>query len=371
LGLVNVSPVVAYTTYTAPTGKIELTDGEKWAHIDDTDEWCSVRVYDTEDKDKCGGEVLTGNYYDKAHFFGGTKGYCYPEWHASNTKWYATSTGQTCLTAHLVDKSDEPDPEADDANTTITLGSDPSNGHFCAGFTVKVEFSVNGAFSLSGITVEEGETASPWQHTFWTSWVTVGQGTPGSAQVTDNDYLHIQLDFKTTPSDASPRDNIKAKVDWRPKAYWEWEISDSDWIDEEGDYVGFSVGLSEVVAATFNWSWELEDAQEGLIAGDWAYCSEDGIGGDRDPDSGSPLWEDESGDYSEASLPHAGRGSLTGTEMRKTSGAGYVSKQKGHCSDSTYTINLGLKAIGTDADDYAKGRTKWGSCYFYINEVTY
>ena len=122
-----------------PTGKIRIGGtGELWAHCDDTSEYVTIEVYDCNDRDKCDGEYLEGNYYVKARFDGGSTGYCSPYEHASTTKWFADANGTTDgVTAALIDDPNGPSLEngVDDTNEPeISLKDADRPG----GFKVKV-----------------------------------------------------------------------------------------------------------------------------------------------------------------------------------------------------------------------------------------
>jgi hypothetical protein len=133
--------------------------------------------------------------------------------------------------------------------------------------------------------------------------------------------------------------------------------------------MGFSVGPSYYVAGTFNYSWALADYHEGLVAGDWAYFS-DGVGAIRNPSGLGPLVFDESGNYAESALPHTGRLVQTMAQMEKST-SGLLARAKGQTSDSAYTINAEVKAVGTDAKDFAMARLFWDDCRFDVLQVTY
>jgi len=51
----------------------------------------------------------------------------------------------------------------------LTLGQDPINGDFCAGFTVKADININGAFAATG-SCDEGETWSVTKNGDWVGW---------------------------------------------------------------------------------------------------------------------------------------------------------------------------------------------------------
>jgi hypothetical protein len=336
--------------------KLELEDGECWAHVDDASESCALRVYGSSDREGDDGRPMRNDYVE-AHFEGGTKGYCDPAVHASVTRWYATTPGTSCVTAVPVAVGQ--DAEAGDPDRTITLGQDPLNRHFCGGFTTQVDLSANGAFSGRATAVEGGDGVLLSGSSGWSDWCSAGSGTPGAAQACER--LHAQLDFRAAPSHARPRKDIQCKAAWIPCGRWEWEVSDSDLRDEPGGSVSVSVGwpLPGVGPAPFKYVRSLEDEQEGLVAGGWSYTGDGGIGSQHLPTS--PLFEDRSGLYAERKLPHSGSLELGDAVMRRETGEGSLARPKGDSHDSGYVVDIEAKAVGTHADDYAKGRVMLGA----------
>lgn|GEM_PF-3069814 len=346
------------------TGKIHLEDGEKWAHMNDESEWCSIELYDTSDKDcELPSWTVVEDFYWEADFDGGEKGYCEPATDASHTHWFATGTGTSVVTATLKDYPTIPSPNANDPDVVITLGQNPVNGDFCAGFKVKLELNVNGDFALQNIVCEEGQTWSGWQHGFWSNWVSVvGTSNTITADSTQKG-ITITATFKTIPSDAEPRKNIKAKLRYKPAASWEYQFCDDD-IDDGDGY--FGVSLAFILGISY--TWDLRDYDEGAYAGVWTYEA-DGVGSSRQP--GTPDFADCTSNYAESSLPYSGSNSRTGSQMEESTGAGYASRPKNGQCVSTYAISVGVSAVGNDEDNWSKGRIKFDDSWFYIDEVKY
>ncbi|MCP4643022.1 MAG: hypothetical protein GY851_21430 [bacterium] len=352
------------------TGKIHLTDGERWAHVNDTTEWCSVQVYDTIDIDCMNGEELPGSYYSFAVFNGGDRGNCDPAWHVSTTNWYATQPGQSVVTATLVDHPQEPDEDANESfHPEIILGQDPANGDFCAGFTVKIEGNISGAWVQTDWTVTEGSTDSKTMGA--ASWVgpaaAQGNGT-NTNTVTDScqQSAEISWTFKTVPSHAEPRKNIKAKLNYVPTAEFLYNIEDTDRNDGT---TTFGVTLSYVVGIEYVWN--LPDSREGSWAGVWQYTG-DGVGGNRA--TSAPDFTDTSSLYEESSIPVPGgkTEAITGNAMAKGTGAGYVSRAKGETVNSSYIVSNGVAAVDPDlTQSWATGNVRFSGATFSVQEVTY
>ncbi len=299
----------AYSPGAAITGKIQKKTGThsgNWAHIDDTAEWIEVEVYDCVDKDNCDGVEIDWNYYLISKFLPGQKGYFSPEWHASESRWYATGTGVSSVQAELTDQENLPHSDADDKpNTTITLGQDPVLPEtFCAGFKVGVRADWSGYQSgNSGIVWEDGDDyvwpATPQELDKNILAQSKGDTSPGEDEV--HDYWYACFQCKTSPAEAVPIGNVQADLTLNLDFDWISDLHDSDVWDEAGDSLSLSFGFSVFgVGGGFTYTWSIVDHQESCTSGDWSYTTNDGLGSNR---SGSGLFKYQSGDYWELDLP--------------------------------------------------------------------
>ena len=279
----------------APTGTISCTNGQKWDHINDAGDSIPLALNNAEDKDdkcvNCQWETQTDNYIetdDTLWDCSGGEGYCFPTT-GSTTEWYATSTAQpTWVRAKLVDSSTDPDPDADDDDEWTEKYTD------LHGFKVGVRANFNGAWEDNG-TAWEGDSYS-YSGTTAVHHIANSKGASAPGEDEESDYFYVCFEYKTDPSDAEPAGDVHADLEIGFHAYWSGYHKDCDILDEEGDSVGIFFGLAGYgVGGGLSYSWTLEDGQESICAGDWAYTTDTGLGGNHVP-SGEPMFCFQSGD---------------------------------------------------------------------------
>jgi hypothetical protein len=280
----------------APTATIQSTNGEKWDHINDTADSIPLGLSNPEDKDDkcvdCQWETQPDNYIeedDTEWEWSSGEGYCSPTT-GSTTNWYATSTAQpTWVKAKLIDSSSNPDPDADDDDEWTDTYTD------LHGFKVGVRAKFNGVWEGNSGTIWEGgsysySTATSGEINAYSR----GVSSPGEDE--DSTYFYVSFEYKTQPSDAEPAGDVKADLEFGLDADWAGYVSDCDLVDQGASVsIGFDPGAFGI-GGSFGYTWDLDDGEEGIGSGDWAYMTNEGLGAQRTP-SGDPLFVYESGDY--------------------------------------------------------------------------
>lgn len=282
-----------------PTAEISSPSGSRWDHINDKRDFVTLEVSHLVDADTFLGPSPYGgtrtNYIVASSTYwtwNTDRGYCSPS-QGTSTKWYATDIGTGAwVKAWLVDQpanlnpcTQQLDSRADDPDTAVTYTN-------LQGFKVGVRATAPGAWSMGGSTVWEGESQN------WSSGASVQHDKAwhnGDSAKIDADLLYAQFEYKTDPPEATPAGDVSATVGFGLGLVWDASVNDNDLWDEGGDSVSVSGGIAYFGGVGMSYSWTLEDAQECIAAGDWAYKTDTGLGINRNP-SGTPLWEIQSGD---------------------------------------------------------------------------
>jgi len=341
-----------YSPGPAITGKIKLV-GHAWAHVKSSSEFCDIQVYECVDIDLCNDEPLPDNYYKEAIFDGGAAGECKPARDAAKTKWYAKEPGESTVTATLTDHSDSPHSDADDPDVTITL--DKKVG----GFTVYVLGNVKG---------DIGDDIDDWQieggkkteykdliPNTWSSEIKVtGNDSNEQVKKQTEQYASIGWTFKTNPSDAKPRKDIKAGFKYNAYAKWKYSLVDDDEVFEGGGAFGVSLGY----ILGISYAWVLPGDEEASFAGALTYVTDiNGVGTNHTPDT--PTYSDTSSKYTIKNFPFE-------EEVKETLfKSGTVTRPNDGTVGSKFTASAAVCAID-DWDDTGS----WASAQVMLQGVS-